>query len=101
MKFLAESSPERKLNFQLLLLSTILMAFTLDLNPWFAGGAALAISMAVIGVHGILSGTSTADFAGAKNAGAATGIVDGFFGASCAPTADKLRQPGCDTKMPR
>ena len=36
------------------------------------------ISMAVIGVHGILSGTSTADFAGTKNAGAATGIVDGM-----------------------
>ena len=30
----------------------------------------------------------------------ATGMVDGFFGASCAPTADKLRHPGCDTKMP-
>ena len=36
------------------------------------------VSMAVIGVHGILSGTSTADFAGTKNAGAATGIVDGM-----------------------
>ena len=36
------------------------------------------MSMAVIGVHGILSGTSTTDFGGAKNAGAAVGIVDGM-----------------------
>ena len=34
--------------------------------------------MAVIGVHGILSGTSTTDFGGSKNAGAAVGIVDGM-----------------------
>lgn len=54
------------------------MAFTLDQSPWFAGSAAFLISLAVIGVHGILSGTSTADFGGAKNAGAAVGIVDGM-----------------------
>ena len=34
--------------------------------------------MAVIGVHGILSGTATMDFGGARNTGTATGIVDGI-----------------------
>ncbi|HBL18483.1 MAG: hypothetical protein A2X36_10780 [Elusimicrobia bacterium GWA2_69_24] len=54
------------------------LAFTLGGNLWLAGGAAVLISMAVTGVHGILSGTSTTDFGGAKNAGAATGVVDGM-----------------------
>ena len=45
---------------------------------WFAGAMVLTISMAVIGVHGIFSGTATADFAGVRNAGVATGVVDGI-----------------------
>jgi OPA family glycerol-3-phosphate transporter-like MFS transporter len=36
------------------------------------------MSMAVIGVHGMLSGTASMDFGGAKNAGIAVGIIDGF-----------------------
>ena len=34
------------------------------------------VSMSIIGVHGIMAGTSTVDFGGAKNAGSAVGIVD-------------------------
>jgi OPA family glycerol-3-phosphate transporter-like MFS transporter len=59
-------------------LASLVMAFTLTADPWVPGLAALAISAAVIGVHGILSGTSTADFGGAKNAGTVTGLVDGL-----------------------
>jgi len=55
-----------------------LMALGLGANLWWAGAATMLISMSVTGVHGILSGTSTTDFGGAKNAGAATGIVDGM-----------------------
>ena len=55
-----------------------IMALTLGANIWWAGAATMLISMSVTGVHGILSGTSTTDFGGAKNAGAATGIVDGM-----------------------
>ena len=76
--FQSRRAPMAAILYIVMLLSTTLMAFTLGLDPWIAGGAALMISMAVIGVHGILSGTSTADFAGTKNAGAATGIVDGM-----------------------
>ncbi len=54
------------------------MVFTLTGAPWPVAIAALAISAAVIGVHGILSGTSTADFGGTKNAGTVTGLVDGL-----------------------
>lgn len=35
------------------------------------------MSLCVIGVHGMLSGTASADFGGKKNAGVAVGIIDG------------------------
>ena len=38
----------------------------------------LVMSMAVIGVHGMLSGTASMDFGGRKNVGIAVGIIDGF-----------------------
>jgi len=43
------------------------------------------MSMAVIGVHGMLSGTASMDFGGAKNAGTAVGVIDGFvyLGTAC------------------
>ena len=34
--------------------------------------------MAIIGVHGMLTATASADFAGKKNTGVAVGIIDGF-----------------------
>ena len=37
-----------------------------------------AMVLCVIGVHGMLSGTASMDFGGSKNAGIATGIIDGF-----------------------
>ena len=42
------------------------------------GILAIAISMCVIGVHGMLSGTASMDFGGTKNVGIAVGIIDGF-----------------------
>jgi len=36
------------------------------------------LSLCVIGVHGMLSGTASADFGGRRGAGMATGIIDGF-----------------------
>jgi OPA family glycerol-3-phosphate transporter-like MFS transporter len=38
----------------------------------------IAMSMCVIGVHGMLSGTASMDFGGKKNVGTAVGIIDGF-----------------------
>ncbi|MDI1445046.1 MFS transporter [Polyangium sp. 6x1] len=42
------------------------------------GWAVVFMSLCVIGVHGMLSGTASMDFGGKKNAGVATGIIDGF-----------------------
>ena len=36
------------------------------------------MAMAVIGVHGMLSGVASQDFGGRRNAGTATGMIDGF-----------------------
>jgi OPA family glycerol-3-phosphate transporter-like MFS transporter len=36
------------------------------------------MAMAVIGVHGMLSGVASQDFGGRRNAGTATGLIDGF-----------------------
>jgi OPA family glycerol-3-phosphate transporter-like MFS transporter len=42
------------------------------------GWMVVVMSMAVIGVHGMLSGTASMDFGGKKNVGVAVGIIDGF-----------------------
>ncbi|MBK6695274.1 MAG: MFS transporter [Myxococcales bacterium] len=42
------------------------------------GWLVVFMSMSIIGVHGMLSGTASADFGGKKNAGVAVGIIDGF-----------------------
>ncbi|MDF1800157.1 MAG: MFS transporter [Planctomycetota bacterium] len=47
-------------------------------QQWYVGWVVLFMSMAVIGVHGMLSGTASMDFGGSKNVGIAVGIIDGF-----------------------
>ncbi len=48
------------------------------------GPLVVFMSMCVIGVHGMLSGTASMDFGGRKNAGVAVGIIDGFVYAGTA-----------------
>lgn len=59
-----------------MLVGATVAAFTLG-TP-FLGWAVVFMSLCVIGVHGMLSGTASADFGGRKGAGMATGIIDGF-----------------------
>ncbi len=42
------------------------------------GWCVIFMSLCVIGVHGMLSGTASMDFGGSKNAGVVTGVIDGF-----------------------
>jgi OPA family glycerol-3-phosphate transporter-like MFS transporter len=53
---------------------TLTFVYTTPIVGWLV----IFMSMAVIGVHGMLSGTASMDFGGAKNAGIAVGIIDGF-----------------------
>jgi len=48
------------------------------------GMLVVLMSMFVIGVHGMLSGTASMDFGGRKNVGVAVGIIDGFVYAGTA-----------------
>ena len=66
-----------------LLLGALLTYLTL--GTVMTGWAVVFMSLCVIGVHGMLSGTASADFGGKKYAGTATGIIDGFvyLGTGC------------------
>lgn len=59
-------------------LMTVVMALFLHSSPLVVGSAAVLISMAVIGVHSLMSGTAAADFGGRKATATCSGIVDGF-----------------------
>ena len=62
----------------IMLVSVLMMAIFLYSSPVIVGISAIIISMAVIGVHSLLSGTAAADFGGKKATGTASGITDGF-----------------------
>jgi MFS transporter, OPA family, glycerol-3-phosphate transporter len=59
-----------------LLVTSVVACFMLG-HPAI-GLVVIAGSLCVIGVHGMLSGTASMDFGGAKNAGIAVGLIDGF-----------------------
>lgn len=42
------------------------------------GWVVLMMTLAIIGVHGMLSGTASMDFGGKKNVGIVVGVIDGF-----------------------
>ena len=46
--------------------------------PWAISWVIAIMAMSVIGVHGMLSGVASQDFGGRRNAGTATGLIDGF-----------------------
>lgn len=77
--FNSRRAPMAAILYVAMFIASLVMVFTID-NPqlWYMGSMILVVSMAVIGVHGIFSGTATADFAGTRNTGAAVGVVDGI-----------------------
>jgi OPA family glycerol-3-phosphate transporter-like MFS transporter len=75
--FGSRRAPVSAVLYGIMLFGAIAITFLFHLPyvvPWVIAG----MSMALIGVHGMLSGTASADFGGRKNAGVATGIIDGF-----------------------
>jgi len=75
--FQSRRGPVAAVLYLVLFLCTLVMWQTYD-NPAIVGWLVVFMSMAVIGVHGMLSGTASMDFGGKKNAGIAVGIIDGF-----------------------
>jgi len=74
--FQSRRGPVAALLYGVMLISSIVMVFNYT-QPW-VGWLVILMSMAVIGVHGMLSGTASMDFGGSKNAGIAVGLIDGF-----------------------
>jgi OPA family glycerol-3-phosphate transporter-like MFS transporter len=56
------------------------------------GWLAIFMSLCVIGVHGMLSGTASMDFGGKRNVGVVVGIIDGFVYLGTAAQAFVLKQ---------
>ena len=75
--FNSRRAPMSAVGYGIMIVAAIWMTLTLGANLWHVGIMVLLISSAVIGVHGIMSGTATMDFGGSKHTGTATGIVDG------------------------
>ena len=59
-----------------MLVASLVLTFTYATSA--VGIMVVVMSMCVIGVHGMLSGTASMDFGGKKNVGTAVGIIDGF-----------------------
>ncbi len=57
-------------------LGAIVMFFALGAS--WVGWVLVFMALNYVGVHGMLSGTASADFGGRKNTGVAVGIIDGF-----------------------
>ena len=55
----------------------LVMAATIT-NVYALGATVIVMMLAVIGVHGMLSGAASMDFGGKKNVGIVVGIIDGF-----------------------
>jgi OPA family glycerol-3-phosphate transporter-like MFS transporter len=94
--FQSRRAPMAGILYASMVFASIVMCFTLTADYWFIGMSVLIVSMSVIGVHGIMSGTSTVDFGGAKNGGAAVGIVDGlvYLGTGIQSMAAGYMTPG-------
>lgn len=75
--FGSRRAPAAGLLYMILLACTVGMMFTME-SPWGLGMMAVIISTAVIGTHGLLSGTATMDFGGSKGAATTVGLIDGF-----------------------
>lgn len=74
--FQSRRAPVSAVLYGIMLLGSLVLIPSLGL-PEVVGWTAIFMSMAVIGVHGMLSGTASADFGGKKNAGVAVGLIDG------------------------
>jgi OPA family glycerol-3-phosphate transporter-like MFS transporter len=74
--FHARRGPVALLLYGVMLAGALLMTFTYKTS--IVGPLVIVMSMAVIGVHGMLSGTASMDFGGKNNVGVAVGLIDGF-----------------------
>ncbi|RYZ72526.1 MAG: MFS transporter, partial [Proteobacteria bacterium] len=75
--FNSRRGPVSGVLYGIMLMGAICVPFMIH-NPAGLGYLVVFMSMSVIGVHGMLSGTASMDFGGSKNVGVAVGLIDGF-----------------------
>lgn len=75
--FDSRRSPVSAVLYGIMLVGAIVILAMLGATP-IMGWTVAFMSMAIIGVHGMLTATASADFAGKKNTGVAVGLIDGF-----------------------
>ncbi|CAE80692.1 MFS transporter [Bdellovibrio bacteriovorus] len=75
--FQSRRGPPAAINNFIMIFLLIAMCFFLTKNPTLFGLSAVLMTLAVIGVHSLMSGTAAADFGGKKMTATASGIVDG------------------------
>lgn len=76
--FGSRRAPVAGILYTMLLLAVIGMVPVLYGQPFVLGLMVVLVSIAVIGTHGMLSGTATMDFGGKKAAATAVGLIDGL-----------------------
>jgi MFS transporter, OPA family, glycerol-3-phosphate transporter len=76
--FQSRRSPVSGVLYGIMVLGAIMIVILFSAAPGGIGWVVAFMSMAIIGVHGMLTATASADFAGKKNTGMAVGIIDGF-----------------------
>jgi len=74
--FHSRRGPVSAVLYGMMFIGAIGMVFVLQ-TPYI-GWLMVVMSMSIIGVHGMLSGTASMDFGGKKNVGTAVGIIDGM-----------------------
>ena len=74
--FGSRRGPVSAVLYGVMIAGSLLMFATLG-SP-LIGWVVIVMSLAIIGVHGMLSGTASMDFGGKKNTGIAVGLIDGF-----------------------
>lgn len=75
--FQSRRGPPAAINNFIMIILLIIMSIFLMKSPSVVGIAAVLLTLAVIGVHSLMSGTAAADFGGRKMTATASGIVDG------------------------
>lgn len=74
--FGSRRGPMSAVLYGIMIAGCVCMIFALETPA--LGWLLVLMSLAIIGVHGMLSGTASMDFGGKHNAGVAVGLIDGF-----------------------
>lgn len=74
--FHSRRGPVSAVLYAVMIVGALLMFVTIRSS--LIGWVVVLMSLAIIGVHGMLSGTASMDFGGKKNTGIAVGLIDGF-----------------------